>query len=70
MTFSVKDGKFTSFEMVQGQENMMMTPEQFTAFTDSIIEAQDLGVDSIAGCTQDSEAIVGAIQRALDASTK
>ena len=70
MTFTVKDGKFTSFAMTEGAENMLMTEEQFKSFTDSIIEAQDLGVDVVSGCTQDSEAIVAAIQKALDASTK
>ena len=70
MTFTVKDGKFTSFAMTEGAENMLMTEEQFKSFTDSIIEAQDLGVDAVSGCTQDSEAIVAAIQKALDASTK
>lgn len=70
MTFTVKDGKFTSFAMMEGAENMLMTEEQFNSFTDSIIEAQDLGVDVVSGCTQDSEAIVAAIQKALDASTK
>lgn len=70
MTFTVKDGKFTSFAMMEGAENMLMTEEQFKSFTDSIIEAQDLGVDVVSGCTQDSEAIVAAIQKALDASTK
>ena len=70
MTFTVKDGKFTSFAMTEGAENMLMTEGQFKSFTDSIIEAQDLGVDAVSGCTQDSEAIVAAIQKALDASTK
>ena len=56
--------------MTEGAENMLMTEEQFKSFTDSIIEAQDLGVDAVSGCTQDSEAIVAAIQKALDASTK
>ncbi|MDD7447031.1 MAG: FAD-binding protein [Clostridiales bacterium] len=70
MTFTVKDGKFTSFAMTEGAENLLMTEEQFKSFTDSIIEAQDLGVDAVSGCTQDSEAIVAAIQKALDASTK
>ena len=70
MTFTVKDGKFTSFAMTEGAENMLMTEEQFKSFTDSIIKAQDLGVDAVSGCTQDSEAIVAAIQKALDASTK
>lgn len=70
MTFSVKDGKFQSFALTEGAENMLLTPEQFKEFTDRILQEQTLSVDVVSGCTQDCEAVVGAVQKALDASTK
>ena len=70
MTFSVKDGKFQSFKVTDGGENMMLSTDQFKEFTDRILKEQTLTVDVVSGCTQDCEAVVAAIQKALDASTK
>ena len=49
---------------------MMLSTDQFKEFTDRILKEQTLTVDVVSGCTQDCEAVVAAIQKALDASTK
>lgn len=70
VAFSVKDEAFEDIWIENGEENMMMTPEQFQQFAQSIIDKQSLQVDAIAGATQDSESIIRAIQQALAHSTK
>ena len=71
VSFTVENGKFTKIWIENGQENMLMTPEQFEGFAQSIIEKQTLsGLDVVAGATMDSEGIILAIQNAIRYSTK
>ena len=46
-----------------------MTEEQFKEFTQSIIDAQSMGVDAISGATIDSQAITGGLMTAFSHKT-
>ncbi|MEG2859687.1 MAG: FAD-binding protein [Clostridia bacterium] len=55
--YTVEGGKLTKIESGEGRANMFMNDEQFAAYTQSIIEQQDMAVDAISGATTDSQAI-------------
>lgn len=69
LAFDVEGGKLLSIEVTEGVENMFMQPDQFETYAQAIIDAQDISVDTIAGATIDSQAIVGALMTAFSHKT-
>ena len=67
--FTIKDKKLVAITLGEGKENMFMTEEQFKEFTQSIIDAQSMGVDAISGATIDSQAITGGLMTAFSHKT-
>ena len=67
--FTIKDKKLVAITLGEGKENMFMTEEQFKEFTQSIIDAQSMGVDAISGATSDSQAITGGLMTAFSHKT-
>ena len=67
--FTIKDKKLVAITLGEGKENMLMTEEQFKEFTQSIIDAQSMGVDAISGATIDSQAITGGLMTAFSHKT-
>ena len=67
--FTIKDKKLVAITLSEGKENMFMTEEQFKEFTQSIIDAQSMGVDAISGATIDSQAITGGLMTAFSHKT-
>ena len=67
--FTIKDKKLVAITLGEGKENMFMTEEQFKKFTQSIIDAQSMGVDAISGATIDSQAITGGLMTAFSHRT-
>ncbi|MBS5479299.1 MAG: hypothetical protein KHY83_11635, partial [Coriobacteriia bacterium] len=53
----------------EGADNMFMSPEQFEELTGNIVDNQTISVDTIAGATIDSQAIVGALMTAFGKKT-
>lgn len=69
LIFTIQDGQLVSIELGEGAENLFMSEEQFAEYTQSIIDAQDIAVDTMAGATIDSQAIVGALMTAFSHKT-
>ena len=67
--FTIKDKKLVAITLGEGKENMFMTEEQFKEFTQSIIDAQSMGVDAISVATIDSQAITGGLMTAFSHKT-
>ena len=67
--FTIKDKKLVAITLGEGKENMFLTEEQFKEFTQSIIDAQSMGVDAISGATIDSQAITGGLMTAFSHKT-
>ena len=67
--FTIQDKKLVAITLGEGTENMFMTEEQFKEFTQSIIDAQSMGVDAISGATIDSQAITGGLMTAFSHKT-
>lgn len=59
----VSQGKVALMEIADGEDNMYMEPDQFTQLVNSIVEKQNLQVDTISGATSESQAILDAINK-------
>ncbi|MBS5451776.1 MAG: FAD-binding protein [Coriobacteriia bacterium] len=69
LVLTIKDGQLASIELGEGADNMFMSPEQFEELTGNIVDNQTISVDTIAGATIDSQAIVGALMTAFGKKT-
>ena len=67
--FTIKDKQLVSIALGDGKENMFMTEDQFNELADEIVSQQTMGVDTIAGATVDSQAIIGGLMTAFGKKT-
>ncbi|MGI6696206.1 MAG: FAD-binding protein [Christensenellales bacterium] len=63
--YTLKEGKLSGIRIGNNRDQMFMTDEQFSQYTNALIEAQSLGVDSISGATIDSQAIASGLINAF-----
>lgn len=61
LSVTIKDGKFSAIEVVEGKDALFMDEEQFAAYVESVIAADSSEVDAIAGATLDCQGISHAI---------
>ena len=69
MIFTIKDKQLVGIALGDGKENMFMTEDQFNELADEIVSQQTMGVDTIAGATVDSQAIIGGLMTAFGKKT-
>ena len=69
LVFTIKDGQLTSITLGEGADNLFMTEDQFAELTNNIVDNQTISVDTVAGATIDSQAIVGALMTAFGKKT-
>lgn len=62
ISVTVKGGKITGLEVIEGRNNMFMTDEQLQQFVDEVIDGQSVQVDVIAGATLDSNKLNQGLQ--------
>ena len=67
--FTIKDKQLVGISLGDGKENMFMSEEQFDELTGEIIDQQTMGVDTIAGATIDSQAIIAGLMTAFGKKT-
>ena len=67
--FTIKDKQLVGIALGDGKENMFMTEDQFNELADEIVSQQTMGVDTIAGATVDSQAIIGGLMTAFGKKT-
>ena len=67
--FTIKDKQLVGIALGDGKENMFMSEDQFNELADEIVSQQTMGVDTIAGATVDSQAIIGGLMTAFGKKT-
>ena len=67
--FTIKDKQLVAITLGEGKENMFMSEDQFAELTGEILDQQTMGVDTIAGATIDSQAIIGGLMTAFGKKT-
>ena len=63
VAFTVEAGKLTKIEVLSG--DLFIAAEDLAAYTNAIVESQDISIDVVAGATVDCQAITGALGAAF-----
>jgi uncharacterized protein with FMN-binding domain len=67
---TVEGGKITEVSVIEHQETPVLSDGAIEQIPQSIVENQSLEVDTVAGATVTSQAIINAVEAALEAASK